>query len=327
VSHIDRRSLLQGGLGTFALGASSGRSAYAQGYPDRNVRWIVGAPPGGALDYVARTLGQWLQDRLGKPFIIENRPAGGGNVAGEAVVQAAPDGYTLLLVSQSMTVYPSLYVSPKYDIRTDFSPIVLILELPLLMVVNPKFPAKTVPEFIAYAKANPGKINMASAGNGTTPHLAGELFNVMAGVKMVHVPYRGGAAAITDLLAGQVDVMFDFISNSIGLVRQGQLRGLAVTSLTRSDALPDLPTVSDSVPNFEASTWVGFAAPKGTPTDIISLLNREVTAGLKDPAIEKKFNDLGAKPVGGTPEEFGKFLAGDVEKWAKVVNFTGLKAE
>ena len=327
MSHIDRRSLLQGGLGTFALGASSGRSAYAQGYPDRNVRWIVGAPPGGALDYVARTLGQWLQDRLGKPFIIENRPAGGGNVAGEAVVQAAPDGYTLLLVSQSMTVYPSLYVSPKYDIRTDFSPIVLILELPLLMVVNPKFPAKTVPEFIAYAKANPGKINMASAGNGTTPHLAGELFNVMAGVKMVHVPYRGGAAAITDLLAGQVDVMFDFISNSIGLVRQGQLRGLAVTSLTRSDALPDLPTVSDSVPNFEASTWVGFAAPKGTPTDIISLLNREVTAGLKDPAIEKKFNDLGAKPVGGTPEEFGKFLAGDVEKWAKVVNFTGLKAE
>jgi tripartite-type tricarboxylate transporter receptor subunit TctC len=304
------------------------RIAWAQAYPARPVRILVGAPPGGTLDIVARVMGQWLSERLGQSFVIENRPGGAGNnVATEAVVRAAPDGYTLLLIAISNAINTTLYDKLNYNFLRDIAPVGSIVRVPLIMEVNPSAPAKSVPEFIAYAKANPGKVNMASAGIGTSPQVAGELFKLMTGVELVHVPYRGSPPALTDLLGGRVQVMFDLMPTSIELVRAGKLRALAVTTAARSPALPDIPTVGEFVPGYEASTWQGLGAPKSTPAEIIEKLNREINAGLADPRIKERLADTGAAPFTGSPGDFGKFMADETEKWAKVVKFAGIKAE
>jgi tripartite-type tricarboxylate transporter receptor subunit TctC len=304
------------------------RSAWAQAYPARPVRILVGAPAGGTLDVVARVMGQWLSERLGQAFVIENRPGGAGNnVATEAVVRAAPDGYTLLLIAISNAINTTLYDKLNYNFLRDIAPVASIVRVPLIMEVNASVPAKTVPEFIAYAKGNPGKVNMASAGNGTSPQVAGELFKLMTGVELVHVPYRGSPPALTDLLGGQVQVMFDLMPTSIELVRAGKLRALAVTTAARSPALPDVPTVAEFVPGYEASTWQGIGAPRGTPAEIVDRLNREINAGLADPKIRARLADTGAAPFAGTPGDFGRFMADETEKWAKVVKFAGIKAE
>jgi tripartite-type tricarboxylate transporter receptor subunit TctC len=322
-----RRQFLRLAAGAAALPAVS-RSAWAQAYPARPVRILVGAPAGGTLDIVARVMGQWLSERLGQAFVIENRPGGAGNnVATEAVVRAAPDGYTLLLIAISNAINTTLYDKLNYNFLRDIAPVASIVRVPLIMEVNASVPAKTVPEFIAYAKGNPGKVNMASAGNGTSPQVAGELFKLMTGVELVHVPYRGSPPALTDLLGGQVQVMFDLMPTSIELVRAGKLRALAVTTAARSPALPDVPTVAEFVPGYEASTWQGIGAPRGTPAEIVDRLNREINAGLADPKIRARLADTGAAPFAGTPGDFGRFMADETEKWAKVVKFAGIKAE
>jgi tripartite-type tricarboxylate transporter receptor subunit TctC len=322
-----RRQFLRLAAGAAALPAVS-RSAWAQAYPARPVRILVGAPAGGTLDVVARVMGQWLSERLGQAFVIENRPGGAGNnVATEAVVRAAPDGYTLLLIAISNAINTTLYDKLNYNFLRDIAPVASIVRVPLIMEVNASVPAKTVPEFIAYAKGNPGKVNMASAGNGTSPQVAGELFKLMTGVELVHVPYRGSPPALTDLLGGQVQVMFDLMPTSIELVRAGKLRALAVTTAARSPALPDVPTVAEFVPGYEASTWQGIGAPRGTPAEIVDRLNREINAGLADPKIRARLADTGAAPFAGTPGDFGRFMADETEKWAKVVKFAGIKAE
>jgi tripartite-type tricarboxylate transporter receptor subunit TctC len=322
-----RRQFLRLAAGAAALPAVS-RSAWAQAYPARPVRILVGAPAGGTLDVVARVMGQWLSERLGQAFVIENRPGGAGNnVATEAVVRAAPDGYTLLLIAISNAINTTLYDKLNYNFLRDIAPVASIVRVPLIMEVNASVPAKTVPEFIAYAKGNPGKVNMASAGNGTSPQVAGELFKLMTGVELVHVPYRGSPPALTDLLGGQVQVMFDLMPTSIELVRAGKLRALAVTTAARSPALPDVPTVAEFVPGYEASTWQGIGAPRGTPAEIVDKLNREINAGLADPKIRARLADTGAAPFAGTPGDFGRFMADETEKWAKVVKFAGIKAE
>jgi tripartite-type tricarboxylate transporter receptor subunit TctC len=303
------------------------RVARAQAYPTRPVRWIVGFAPGGGNDIVARLMGQWLSERLGQPFVIENRPGAGTNIATEVVVNAPPDGYTLLLATTANAFNASLFGKLNFNFIRDIAPVAGIIRVPLVMVVNPSVPAKTVPEFIAYAKANPGKLNMASSGNGSTIHVSGELFKMMAGVNMVHVPYRGGAPAMTDLLAGQVHVMFDNVPTSLQYIRAGKLRALAVTSSTRSELLPDLPTVGDFLPGYEATAWYGLGAPTGTPPDIIDKLNKTTNAILADPKVEERFADLGATLLAGLPADFGKLIADDTEKWAKVIKSAGIKAE
>jgi tripartite-type tricarboxylate transporter receptor subunit TctC len=301
------------------------RIARAQAYPTRLVRIIVGFPPGGATDISARLMGQWLSERLGRPFIIENRPGAGSNIATEAVVRAAADGYTLLLIAPTSAINATLYDKLNFNFIRDIAPIATISQESYLITVNPSFPAKTVQEFIAYAKANPGKLSMASAGNGTPTHVAGELFKMMTGVDMVHVPYRGGAPAQTDLLGGQVDVMFTVVSSSIEHIRAGRLRALAVTTATRSAALPDVPTVGDFVPGYEASSVYGLGAPKNTPAEIVERLNREVTAALADPKIKARLADIGSVPIPMSSANYGKLIAEDTEKWAKVVKFSGAK--
>jgi tripartite-type tricarboxylate transporter receptor subunit TctC len=291
------------------------------------VRWIVGAPPGGGLDIVARLMGQWLSERLGQPFVIENRPGAGSNIATEAVVRAPPDGYTLLLVGSSHAVNATLYDQLNFNFIRDIAPVARISVEPNVMVVNPSVPASTVPEFIAYAKANPGKINMASSGNGTSPHMAGELFKIMTGVAVAHVPYRGGAPALADLIGGQVDVMFALVSSSIGYIRAGTLRALAVTTTTRSPALPHVPVVGDFVPGFEASTWLGVGVPKNTPAAIVETLSREINAGVADPKIKARLADLGSTVVAASPAEFAKLIADETEKWAKVIRAAHVKPE
>ena len=282
--------------------------------------------PGGGADIIARLIGQWLSERLGQPFIIENRPGAGSNIATEAVVHAPADGYTLLLVSPANAINATLYDKLNFNFIRDIAPVAGIIRVPNVMVVNPSVPAKTVPEFIAYAKANPGKLNMASAGIGTAPHVAGELFKMMAGVDMVHVPYRGDGPALTDLIGGQVQVMFAAMPSSIEYIRAGKLRALAVTTATRSEALPDIPTVGDFVPGYEASGWYGIGAPKNTPAEIIDKLNKEINAGLADPKIKARLADLGGTVLPGSPADFGKLIADETEKWAKVIKFAGHQA-
>jgi len=321
-----RRQFLHLAAGASALPAVS-RIARAQTYPTKPVRVVVGAAPGSNQDIIARLVGQWLSDRLGQQFIIENRPGAGTNVAAEAVVRAPADGYTLLSVSSANAISATFYEKLNFNFIRDIAPVAGIIRGPLVMEVNPSVPAKTVPEFVAYAKANPGKINLASAGIGTTIHMAGELFEMMTGTKMAHVPYRGSAPAITDLIGGQVQIMFDATISSIEHIRAGKLRALAVTTATRADALPDLPTVGDFVPGYEVSGWIGLGAPKNTPTEIVDRLNKEINAGLADPKARARLADAGGTPLALSSAEFGKLIAEETEKWAKVVKFAGLKAD
>jgi tripartite-type tricarboxylate transporter receptor subunit TctC len=308
-----------------ALPAVSHR-AWGQTYPSRPLHIIVGFPPG-AVDSLARLIGQWLSDRLGQPVIVENRPGAGANIATEAVVRAPADGYTLLAVGSWNAINATLYEKLNFNFIRDIAPVAGIVRVPNIMEVNPAVPVRTVPEFIAYAKTNPGKINMASPGNGTSGHVSGELFKMMAGVDMIHVPYRGGGPALTDLIGGQVHVMFDPVPSSIGHIKAGELRALAVTTATRSDALPDVPTIGEFLPGFEASLWIGLGAPQGTPREIIEKLNREINVALADSKMRARLADLGATPLPNSPADFGKLIADDTDKWGKVVKFSGAKAD
>jgi tripartite-type tricarboxylate transporter receptor subunit TctC len=323
---LPRRNFLHLAAGAAALPAVS-RIAWAQSYPTRPVRIIVPFAPAGSTDIVARLIGQWLSERLGQQFVIDNRPGGGGNIGTEAVVRAPADGYTLLLVGGSNAINATLYDKLNFNFIRDIAPVGSVIRFPYVMVVNPSVPAKSVPEFIAYAKTSPGKINYASAGTGTATHLTGELFKMMAGVDMVHVPYRGGGPALTDLLAGQVQVMFPTTVSSIGYIRAGRLRALAVTAATRSDALPDIPTVAEFVPGYEASNWYGVGAPKATPAEIVEKLNKEVNAALADPNMKARLADLGGTALAGSPADFGKLIADETEKWGKVIRAANIKAE
>jgi tripartite-type tricarboxylate transporter receptor subunit TctC len=323
---IGRRQFLHLAAGAAALPAMS-RIARAQSYPTRPVRIIVGFPAGGPGDIVARLIGQWLSDRFEQPFIIDNRPGAASNIAVEAVVRAPPDGYTLLEAASVNAINGTLYENLSFNFIRDISPVASMIRSPNIMVVNPSFPARTVPEFIAYAKANPGKINMASGGIGSTSHVSGELFKMMAGIDMVHVPYRGAAPALSDLLGGQVQVMFDPLLSSIGYIRADKLRVLAVTTAMRSEALPDIPSVGEFLPGYEASTWFGLGLPKNTPADIVHKLNKEVNAGLADPKLKARLADLGGTALEGSPAEFGELIAEDIEKWAKVIKFAGIHPE
>src|SRR6202140_4200034 len=321
---LPRRRFLR--LAAVAIGLPAvSRMAFAQAYPARPVRIIVGFAAGGAPDIAARLLAQWLSERLGQQFIIENRPGAGGNIATEAVVDAPADGYALLLVSLANAVNATLYEKLKYNFIRDIAPVASISHETYCMEVHPSFPAKTVPESIAYAKANPGKLNMASPGNGTGPHMAGELFKMMAGVDMVHVPYRGSPPALTDLLAGQVQVMFSPLSSSIEYVRGGKLVALAVTTARRSVVLPDLPTVGEFVPGYEASGWFGVGAPRKTPVQIVDKLNKEINAGLDDLKLKARFADLGSVVFVGSPSDFAKHIAEETEKWSKVIRAAHIK--
>jgi tripartite-type tricarboxylate transporter receptor subunit TctC len=321
-----RRRFLYLAAGAAALPALP-RIAKAQAYPAGPVRFIVGAVAGSTPDILARLFSPWLSEQLGQQFVIENRPGAGGNVGVEVVARSRADGYTILLVAPNSAINATLYDSLSYDFIRDIAPIAAIMRVPNVMEVNPSVPVKTVPEFIAYAKANPGKLNFASPGNGTTAHVAGELFKMMAGVNMIHVPYRGGAPAVADLIAGQVQVSFDTMPTSIEHIRAGKLRALAVTTAARSEALPDLPTVGDFLPGFEASAWFGVAAPRQTPAQIVDRLNKEINAGLVEPKIKARLTDLGGTPLPGSSADFGKLIADETEKWARVIKFAGIKAQ
>ena len=301
--------------------------AQAADYPTRPVHIIVGYPPGGSTDIVARLIGNWLSQRLGQQFIVENRAGAGNNIGTEQVTKAAPDGYTMLLVNPANAINTSLYKKLNFNFLRDIDPVASVIQVPNVMEVNPSVPAKTVPEFIAYVKANPDKVNIASSGNGTSIHLSGELFKMMTGIKMTHVPYKGSAPMLTDLLAGQVQVTFDNLPSSIGHIKAGKLRALAVTTAKRSPELPDVPTVAESVPGYEASAFFGFGVPHGTPKEIVDKLNAEINAALKDPGMLKKLGDLGGIPVSGTPADFGKFLTAETAKWEKVVHAANLSIE
>jgi tripartite-type tricarboxylate transporter receptor subunit TctC len=321
-----RRQFLRLASGAAALPALS-RVVSALDYPRQPVRIVVGFAAGGTTDVVARLIGQWLSERLGRPFIVENRPGAGTNIATEEVLRAPADGYTLLLVTVSNAVNASLFKDLSFNFLRDATPIAGILEVPNVLEVNPAISAKTVPEFIAYARANPGKIDMASGGVGSSSHMSGELFCMMAGVNLVHVPYRGEAPALIDMVSGQTQVMFDLMSASIGFIRNGKLRALAVTSATRSDALPDLPTVAEFLPGYQATSFEGLAAPEGTPATIVDLINKEVNAALADSTFKARLADLGGQPIPGSPSDFGSLIAGDTEKWAKVIKFANIKPE
>jgi tripartite-type tricarboxylate transporter receptor subunit TctC len=323
---FQRRQFLQLAAGAAALPVTSG-VASAQTYPARPVRLVIGYTPGGSADLTARLMGQWLSEKLGQSFVIENRPGGGTNIATEAVVRAAPDGYTLLLVAPANAINATLYDKLNFDFLRDTEPVAGIIRFPNVVVVNPSLPINSIPELIAYAKANPGKLNMASSGNGSTIHMSGELFKMLTGINVVHVPYRGGAPALTDLIAGQVQVMFDNIPTCAEHVKSGKLRGLAVTSTTRSEVLPDLPVVADFLPGYEASAWYGIGAPKGTPPEIIERLNKAVNEILADPKAKARFAELGAFLLPGSAVDFGKLLANETDKWGKVVRFAGTKVD
>jgi tripartite-type tricarboxylate transporter receptor subunit TctC len=323
---LPRRRFLHLAAGAAALPALS-RVARAQAYPTRPVRLIVGFPAGGSFDIVARLIGQWLFERLGQPFVIENRPGAGGNIATEAVVRAAPDGHTLLLVGPPNAINATLYEKLNYDFIRDITPVGGISRAPNVMVINPLVPAKSVTEFISYAKANPGKVNMGSSGIGTSIHLGGELFKLMAGVNMVHVPYRGSAPMLTDLIGGQVQVAFDNLQPAIPHIKGGTLRALAVTTSARSEMVPELPPISDFVPGYEVSTWNGIVAPRNTPDGIVLKLNREINAGLADAKLKERIAEMGASPLTVSPAEFTKFVADDTEKWGKVIRAANIKPE
>jgi tripartite-type tricarboxylate transporter receptor subunit TctC len=313
--------------GASALAPALSRIASAQDYPTRPMRLIVGFPPGGGTDVAARLVGQWLSERLGQPVVIENRPGAGSNIATEAVVHAAADGYTLLLVSTAHAINATLYERLNYNFLRDIAPVAGFMRVPNVMEINPSLSAKSVPDFIAYARANPGSINMASGGNGTSQHLSGELFKMMTGLNIVHVPYRGAAPALTDLIGGQVQMMFGEMPPSIEFIKAGKLRALAVTTATRSEALPDLPSVSDFVPGYESSAWYGVGAPKNTPGEIVEKLSKEINAALADPKMKARLTSLGGTVLGGSPSWFGTFIGDETQKWAKVVKFSGAKVE
>jgi tripartite-type tricarboxylate transporter receptor subunit TctC len=323
---LPRRNFLHLAVGAAALPTVS-RIASAQAYPSRPVRIIVGFAPGQAIDIVTRIIGQWLSERLAQQFIIENRPGAGGNIATETVVRAPPDGYTLLAIGSNNMINATLYEKLNYNFIRDIAPVASIYRVSQVMEVNPSFPAKTVPEFIAYAKAHPGQISFASAGNGSVAHVTGELFKMMTGVNMLHVPYRGAPPALTDLIGGQVHVMFDNMPSSIEHIRAGRLRPLAVTATARWQGLPDVPTLGDFVPDFETSAWAGIGAPKNTPAEIIDTLNRGINAALADPTIKARFAELGGEVLPLSPNEYGKRIAEETEKWAKVIKFSGAKPD
>ena len=323
---LPRRNFLHLAAGAAALPAVS-RVAWAQAYPSRPVRLIVPLAAGGGGDILARLMGQWLSERLGQQFVIDNRPGGGSNVGTEAVVRAPVDGYTLLLVGSFNAVNATFYDKLNFNFIRDIAPVAGIIRGPFVMVVNQSVPAKSVPEFIAYAKANPGKLSMASAGTGVGGHIAGELFKMVAGVDMVHVPYRSGGPALTDLLGGQVQIMFLATVAAIEHIRAGRLRALAVTTATRSDALPEIPTVGEFVPGFEASTWYGVGVPKNTPAEIVDKLNKEINAALADPKMKARLADLGGDVLALSPADFGKLIALDTEKWGKVIRAANIKPE
>jgi tripartite-type tricarboxylate transporter receptor subunit TctC len=321
-----RRQFLRLAVGGAAVPAFP-RIARGQSYPTRPVRIIVGFTPGGGADTAARLTGQWLSERLGHPFIIENRAGAAGNIGTEAAVKAPADGYTLLLVLSNNAVNATLYDKLNFNFVRDIAPVASVARIPCVLDVNPSVPVRTIPELIAYAKANPGKLNMGSSGVGSAQHVSGELFKMMTGVNMVHVPYRGGALAVADLLAGQVQVVFDVLPESIGHIRAGKLRSLAVTTATRSEALPDVPTMSDFVPGYEANFWWGVGAPRTTSFEIIDKLNKEINAGLADPKLKARFADLGAAVFPSSPADFTKLIAEDTEKWGKVIRAANIKAE
>jgi len=323
---LPRRRFLHVAGGAAALSASVPWVARAQTYPAQPVRIVVGFPPGGPTDIVARLIGQYLSERLGQQFVVENRPGAGGNIAADMVVRAQPDGYTLLLVSAANAIGATLYENLNFVFLRDIAPVAGVIRVPNVMEVNPSIPTWTIPEFIAYAKANPGKINMAGV-NGTTLHLAGELFKMMAGVDMVYVPYKGAAPALTDLVGGQVQVLFDTVSSSIEHIRSGRLRALAVTTATPSKALPGIPSLGEFVPGYEASAWQGLGVPKGTPPEIIDQLNIAINAALVDPKLKTRLSDLGGEALAGSPADFGKLIADETDKWARVVKFSGAKPD
>jgi tripartite-type tricarboxylate transporter receptor subunit TctC len=323
---LPRRQFLHLVAGSAALPAAS-RFAWAQTYPTRPVRIVVGFPAGGGSDIQARLMGQWLSERLGQPFVVENRPGAATNIATEAVVRAPPDGYTLLHFGSAGAINATLYDKLNFSLIRDIVPVASMLRVPNIMEVHPSVPANTLPEFIAYAKANPGKINMASSGIGSVQHVSGELFKMMTGVNMVHVPYRGAGPALTDLLSGQVQVMFDSMTSSLEHIRAGKLRALAVTTGARSEALRDIPTVGEFVPGYETSTSSGLGAPKNTPAEIVDKLHKEINAGLADPRLKARIAELGATVFVGSPGDFGKHIADEIEKWGKVIKFAGIKLE
>jgi len=321
-----RRQFLHLAAGAAALLAMS-RVGAAQAYPSRPIHVIVPFPPGGGTDLTARLMGQWLSERLGQPFIIENRPGGNSNIATEVVVRAPPDGYTLLAVDSSPAINATYYNKLNFDFIRDIAPVASIAGQTQIMEVNPSVPAKTVPEFIAYAKANPGKLNMASFGNGNISHVCGELFKMMTGVNMLHVPYRGAGPALADLLGGQVQVCFGGVISAIEYIRAGRLRALAVTTASRLEALQDIPSLSEFLPGYEATDWKGIGMPRNTPPEIIDKLNKEINAGLAGPKLKARFAELGSPVLPGSPTDFGKLIIQDTEKWAKVVKFAGIKAD
>jgi tripartite-type tricarboxylate transporter receptor subunit TctC len=323
---LPRRRFLQLAAAATAV-PTVARTARAQAYPARSVRLIIGYTPGGSADITARLMGQWLTERFGQTFVVESRPGGGTNIATEAAVRAPADGYTLLLVAPANAINATLYEKLNYDFLRDMAPVAGLIRFPNIMEVNPSVPAKSIPEFIAYAKANPGKINYASAGNGSTIHMSAELFKMMAGVDLVHVPYRGGAPALTDMLGGQVQVMFDNLPTSLEHVRAGRLRPLGITSARRSELLPDVPTVADFVPGYESSAWYGVGAPKGTPVEIIDRLNSEINAILAEPRMKTRVAEMGATLIAGSPADFGRLVADETEKWGNVVRFSGARAD
>ena len=323
---FSRRRFLQLTTSVTGVGAVT-QNARGQSYPTRPVRLIVGFAPGQAIDITTRMIGQWLSERLGQQFIVENRPGAGGNIGTEAVVRAPPDGYMLLAIGSNNMINATLYEKLNFNFIRDIAPVASVARVPQVMEVTPSFPAKTVPEFNAYAKANPGKVSFASAGNGSVAHVTGELFKMMTGVNMVHVPYRGAALALTDLIGGQVDVMFDNMPSSIEHIRAGRLRPLAVTTTTRLESLPDIPTVADFVPGFETSAWGGIGAPRGTPAEIIDKLNKEINAALVDPKMNARLADLGGLVLPLSPAEYRRRIAEETEKWGKVIKFSGAKAD
>jgi tripartite-type tricarboxylate transporter receptor subunit TctC len=323
---LPRRKFLKLAAGAAAVLAVSSRT-WAQTYPSHSVRLIVPFPPGGPNDVLARLIGQWLHERLGQPIIIDNRPGAGGNIGTEVVVKAAPDGYTLLLINSNHTVNATLYDKLNYNFIRDIAPVAAIIQLPLVLVLNPLLPAKTLLEFTAHAKANPGKLNYASVGNGSTPHVAGELFKMMTGIDMVHVPYRGAVQALTDLISGQVQAMFIVPGVVTEHIKAGKLRAVAVTAATRSDMLPDLPTMNSIVTGYDATTWFGIGAPKDMPSEIVDKLNKEINVALANPKINAQLADLGGTSLTLSPAEFGKLIADDTEKWAKVIRAANIKPE
>jgi tripartite-type tricarboxylate transporter receptor subunit TctC len=310
-----------------ALAIGAVGAAQAADYPSRPVKWIVPYPPGGTTDVLARVVAQWLSEKMGQPFVVDNRAGGGNNIGTEAAIRSAPDGYTMLLVNPANGINATLYKNLNFDFIRDVAPVAGIVRTPNVMVVASSFPAKSVAEFLAYCKANPGKINMASSGSGTSVHLSGELFKSMTGCDMVHVPYKGAGPALTDVMGGQVQVIFDNLPSSMGHIKGGKLRALAVTSEQRDPSLPDVPTVAETVPGYEATAWFGIGMPKGTPRDVILKVNDTVNQALADPKMRERLAELGGKPIGGTPEDFGKIIASETEKWAKVVISSGAKAE